>query len=92
LTTARFIAKAEKNTKITSVKSYNASGKQDSIYSKMSKCELFVTETKFLGLTVGRDGFKMDPEKVKTILAWTTPRSATELCKIGLTVQTHSNY
>jgi hypothetical protein len=38
------------------------------LFAKLSKCEFFVTETKFLGLIVGRDGFKIDPEKVKTIL------------------------
>ena len=38
------------------------------LFAKLSKCEFFVTETKFLGLIVGRDRFKIDPEKVKTIL------------------------
>jgi predicted transcriptional regulator len=49
------------------------------LYVKLSKYEFFVTETKFLGLIVGRDGFKMDPEKVRTILEWKTPRSATDV-------------
>jgi hypothetical protein len=38
------------------------------LFVKLSKYEFFVTETKFLGLIISRDGFKMDPEKVKTIL------------------------
>jgi hypothetical protein len=32
------------------------------------KCEFFVTETKFLGLIVGVDRIRMDPEKIRTIL------------------------
>jgi hypothetical protein len=38
------------------------------LFAKLSKYEFFVTKTKFLGLIVSWDGFKMDPEKVKTIL------------------------
>jgi hypothetical protein len=53
------------------------------LYAKLSKCEFFVTETKFLGLIVGRDGFKMDPEKVRTILEWETPRSATDVLRFN---------
>jgi hypothetical protein len=53
------------------------------LFAKLSKCEFFVTETKFLGLIVGRDGFKMDPEKVKTILEWKTPRSATDVLRFN---------
>jgi hypothetical protein len=53
------------------------------LFAKISKCEFFVTETKFLGLIVGRDGFKMDPEKVKTILEWKTPRSATDVLRFN---------
>ena len=53
------------------------------LFAKLSKCEFFVTETKFLGLIVGRDGFKMDPEKVKTILEWKTPRSVTDVLRFN---------
>ena len=53
------------------------------LYAKLSKCEFFVTETKFLGLIVGRDGFKMDPEKVRTILEWKTPHSATDVLRFN---------
>jgi hypothetical protein len=53
------------------------------LFAKISKCEFFVTETKFLGLIVGRDGFKMDPEKVKTILEWKTPRTATDVLRFN---------
>ena len=53
------------------------------LYAKLSKCEFFVEETKFLGLIVGRDGFKMDPDKVKTILDWNTPSNATDVLRFN---------
>ena len=49
------------------------------LFAKISKCEFFVPETKFLGLIVGRDGFRMDPEKIKTIIEWKTPRNLTDV-------------
>ena len=53
------------------------------LYAKLSKCEFFVEETKFLGLIVGRDGFKMDPDKVKTILDWNTPSNAIDVLRFN---------
>jgi hypothetical protein len=44
------------------------------LQADIKKCEFFVTETKFLGLIVGIDGIKMDPEKVKAIVEWQEPR------------------
>jgi hypothetical protein len=41
----------------------------------IEKCEFHVTETKFLGLIVGRDGIKMDPEKVRAINDWEKPKT-----------------
>lgn len=49
------------------------------LHAKISKCEFFVTETKFLGLIVGRDGIRMDPEKVKTVRDWQTPTCLTDV-------------
>ena len=57
--------------------------RQAGLYAKLSKCEFFVAETKFLGLIVGKDGFKMDPEKVKTILDWNTPKNATDVLRFN---------
>jgi transposase InsO family protein len=49
------------------------------LYAKMSKCEFFRTETKFLGLIIGRDGICMDPDKVRTIRDWNTPTCLTDV-------------
>ena len=33
----------------------------------------------YLGFVVSAEGLKMDPEKVKAIMEWPTPRTATEV-------------
>ena len=42
------------------------------------KCN-FVKELVHLGFVVSIEGLKMDPEKVKAILEWPTPKSAIEV-------------
>lgn len=49
------------------------------LFAKISKCEFLVQQTKFLGLIVGRAGIQMDPEKVKTVREWPTPKSVTDV-------------
>ena len=44
----------------------------------LKKCN-FVKEFVYLGFVVLEEGLKIDPEKVKTILEWPTPKSVTEL-------------
>lgn len=38
-------------------------------------------EVKYLGLFIGHNGIRMDPEKVKAILEWLSPCSVTEVRK-----------
>ena len=45
----------------------------------IEKCEFHVTETKFLGLIVGRDGIRMDPEKIRAINDWEEPRTVKQV-------------
>lgn len=49
------------------------------LFAKMPKCEFFVPETKFLGMIVGRDGIRMDPEKIKTVREWKSPSCLTDV-------------
>jgi hypothetical protein len=49
------------------------------LYAKIQKCEFLVSETKFLGIIVGKDGIRMDPEKVKTLTNWKTPSCLTDV-------------
>ena len=41
----------------------------------ISKCEFHVTETIYLGLTISKDGIRMDPKKIETIQNWNTPEN-----------------
>jgi hypothetical protein len=43
------------------------------------KCVWGVTEVKFLGYIIGRDGIKMSAEKVEAVLEWKSPSSLTEV-------------
>jgi hypothetical protein len=49
------------------------------LFAKLEKCEFLVSETKFLGLIIGKDGIRMDPDKVKTIIEWQTPSCVTDV-------------
>ena len=43
------------------------------------KCEFHRTETTYLGLVIGRDGVRMQPEKVKEVQEWKTPSNLTDV-------------
>lgn len=49
------------------------------LYAKIQKCEFLVSETKFLGIIISKDGIRMDPEKIKTITEWKTPSCLTDI-------------
>ncbi|KAG0161061.1 hypothetical protein PDIDSM_8594 [Penicillium digitatum] len=50
------------------------------LFAKLSKCEFCVSETKFLGIIIGEDGIRMDPDKIETIVNWKTPTLL--MCKL----------
>ena len=43
------------------------------------KCEFHPTETTYLGLIIGRNGVRMQPEKVRAIQDWKTPVNLTDV-------------
>ena len=47
--------------------------------AKMSKCEFFKPELKFLGHIISADGMRPDPAKVATVVEWPTPASVYEV-------------
>lgn len=49
------------------------------LHLDLDKCEFNVRLVKYLGLIVGIDGIKMDPEKVEAILSWETPSSVKDV-------------
>ena len=46
---------------------------ENDLYIKPEKCTFRTTEVDFLRMIVGKDGIKMDQEKVKAILDWPAP-------------------
>ena len=53
--------------------------KRNELYVSPKKCEFFQTEIDFLGFLVGRDGIRVNPEKVDVLKTWPKPKSLTEL-------------
>ena len=47
--------------------------REQKLYAKESKCELFMEEVEFLGHIVGRHGVRMMADKVKAVEEWPTP-------------------
>ena len=55
------------------------------LYSKFNKCEFWLTEVRFLGHIVSASGVSVDPEKVKAVMSWESPKSDFEICSfLGL--------
>ena len=45
------------------------------LFAKLLKCFFFRSEVRFLGFIVGAYGIRMDPNYIKVILEWPTPRT-----------------
>ena len=53
--------------------------REEKLLINLKKCSFVKKELVYLGFVVSSEGLKMDPEKVKAILEWPTPRPATEV-------------
>jgi len=53
--------------------------RDNDLFVKPEKCCFRVTEVDFLSMIVSRDGIKMDPEKVNTILKWPEPMNVKQV-------------
>ena len=49
------------------------------LYAKLSKCEFWMKEVKFLGHVVSQRGISIDPSKVEAALNWEQPTIVTEV-------------
>ena len=49
------------------------------LYAKLEKCNFLLPEVSFLGYIIGKEGVKVDPEKVKAIKEWPTPTTLTQV-------------
>jgi hypothetical protein len=43
------------------------------LYAKLSKCDFWLRENKFLGHTISQDGISVDPKKVQEVMNWKPP-------------------
>jgi len=48
--------------------------KDKKLYAKLSKCELWLEEIKFLGHVIYKEGVLVDPTKVDAVLPWEPPK------------------
>jgi hypothetical protein len=43
------------------------------LYAKLSKCDFWLKEIKFLGHTISQAGIAVDPDKVQEVMNWKPP-------------------
>jgi hypothetical protein len=53
--------------------------RKEILYAKFSKREFWLRELKFLGQVINEKGIMVDPAKVKAVIKWEAPHSATEI-------------
>jgi hypothetical protein len=49
------------------------------LYAKLSKCDFWLREIKFLGHTISQDGVLVDPEKVQEVMDWKPPTTVRQI-------------
>ena len=57
--------------------------KEHQLYAKFSKCELWITEVRFLGHLVSALGVSVDTEKVEAVMSWERPKLVFEIHSYG---------
>jgi hypothetical protein len=59
--------------------------RENKLYAKKEKCEMFCTNVSFLGHRVGADGIGMEKDKIDAILNWPAPTDVEQIQKfLGL--------
>ncbi|KAA0051909.1 Transposon Ty3-I Gag-Pol polyprotein [Cucumis melo var. makuwa] len=66
------------NDRILHVKTILLKLREEKLYANFKKCSFCLEQIHFLGFIVGKDGVKVDEEKVKAIREWPTPTNASE--------------
>ena len=49
------------------------------LYAKLSKCEFWLEQVKFLGHIVSQSGISVDPSKIEAVMDWNQPMTPTEI-------------
>ena len=53
--------------------------RESRLFVKLSKCDFFKTDVKFLGHLVGAEGVRVDPSKVAAVQSWSPPSNVGEV-------------
>ncbi|XP_035549700.1 uncharacterized protein K02A2.6-like, partial [Juglans regia] len=53
--------------------------REHQLYTKLSKCEFWLEEVKFLGHVISQEGVSVDPSKVEAVLSWPRPSTVREI-------------
>jgi hypothetical protein len=53
--------------------------REHSLFAKLSKCEFWLGEVRFLGHVISGEGIAVDPEKIDAVVRWSQPRTVTEV-------------
>ena len=53
--------------------------REHKLYAKMSKCEFWMKEVKFLGHVVSEQGVAVDPAKIEAVIKWEPPKNVMEV-------------
>lgn len=49
------------------------------LYAKFSKCDFYKDQIQYLGHVISVEGIAVDPEKIRTIMEWTTPKNVANI-------------
>jgi hypothetical protein len=53
--------------------------REHKLYAKLSKCDFFQRQVHYLGHVISEKGVAVDPDKIKAIIDWPTPRDVTDI-------------
>ncbi|XP_058783906.1 uncharacterized protein LOC131658653 [Vicia villosa] len=53
--------------------------REKQLFAKLSKCEFWMSEVKFLGHVISGGGVAVDPSKVEAVINWERPKNASEV-------------
>ncbi len=53
--------------------------REKKLYTKLSKCDSWLSGISSLGHIVLADGIRVDPKKIEAVMKWKPPRNATEV-------------
>eukprot|EP00253_Pinus_taeda_P017239 PITA_17239 len=53
--------------------------REHQLYGKFNKCDFYKEQIQYLGHIITKEGIAVDPEKIKTIMDWPTPKDVADI-------------